>query len=81
MSEAPPAYALTAVHLYPDVLNIYGDRGNVIALRYRCEARGIGFSLTEVNVGDPFDAAEFDLVLIGGGQLAGSRRKASHSVA
>jgi CobQ-like glutamine amidotransferase family enzyme len=32
---------LRLAHLYPDVMNIYGDRGNVIALRYRCEARGI----------------------------------------
>ena len=33
-------------HLYPQDMNIYGDRGNVIALRYRCEARGIGFELS-----------------------------------
>ena len=59
---------LRLAHLYPDVMNIYGDRGNVIALRYRCEARGIGFELSEVNVGDPFDPAQFDLVLMGGGQ-------------
>ena len=72
---------LRVAHLYPDVMNIYGDRGNVIALRYRCEARGIGFSLTEVNVGDPFDAADFDLVLIGGGQDREQRRIAEDLVA
>jgi CobQ-like glutamine amidotransferase family enzyme len=72
---------LRVAHLYPDVMNIYGDRGNVIALRYRCEARGIDFTLTEVNVGDPFEAAEFDLVLIGGGQDREQRRIADDLVA
>src|SRR5687768_13390394 len=65
---------LRVAHLYPDVMNIYGDRGNVIALRYRCEASGIDFALTEVNIGDPFDPADFDVVLIGGGQDREQRR-------
>jgi CobQ-like glutamine amidotransferase family enzyme len=72
---------LRVAHLYPDVMNIYGDRGNVIALRYRCEARGIDFRLSEVNVGDPFDPAEFDLVLVGGGQDREQRRIADDLVA
>ncbi len=71
---------LRVAHLYPDVMNIYGDRGNVIALKYRCEARGIGFALTEVSVGDPFDPAEFDLILIGGGQDREQRRIAEDLV-
>ena len=71
---------LRLAHLYPDVMNIYGDRGNVIALRYRCEARGIGFELTEVNAGDPFDPADFDLVLMGGGQDREQRRIADDLV-
>lgn len=65
---------LRVAHLYPDVMNIYGDRGNVIALRYRCEARGIAFNLTEVNVGDPFVPDDFDVILIGGGQDREQRR-------
>ena len=72
---------LRVAHLYPDVMNIYGDRGNVIALRYRCEARGIGFQLAEVNVGDAFDPEAFDLVLIGGGQDREQRRIAGDLVA
>ena len=72
---------LRTAHLYPDVMNIYGDRGNVIALRYRCEARGIRFALTEVNTGDPFDPADFDLILIGGGQDREQRRIADDLVA
>lgn len=77
----PLPMELRVAHLYPDVMNIYGDRGNVIALRYRCEARGIGFHLVEVNIGDPFDPAEFDLVLIGGGQDREQRRIADDLVA
>jgi CobQ-like glutamine amidotransferase family enzyme len=65
---------LRVAHLYPDVMNLYGDRGNVIALRARCERRGIGCTVTPVNIGDPFEPAEFDLVLIGGGQDREQRR-------
>lgn len=77
----PPGLSIRVAHLYPDVMNIYGDRGNVIALRYRCEARGIGLELTEVNVGDAFDPADFDLVLMGGGQDREQRRIADDLVA
>lgn len=72
---------LRVAHLYPDVMNIYGDRGNVIALRYRCEARGIAFHLTDVNVGDSFDSADFDILLVGGGQDREQRRIADDLVA
>ncbi len=72
---------LRLAHLYPDVMNIYGDRGNVIALRYRCEARGIELEVTEVNVGDPFVPTDFDLVLIGGGQDREQRHIADDLVA
>ncbi|HMS59948.1 MAG TPA: hypothetical protein PKA49_13995 [Tepidiformaceae bacterium] len=81
MSEAPSAHALTAVHLYPDVLNIYGDRGNVIALRYRCEARGIRLTVLDVSIGDPFDPEAADIVLVGGGQDREQRRIADDLVA
>lgn len=81
MSEAPSAYALTAVHLYPDVLNIYGDRGNVIALRYRCEARGIRLAVLDVSIGDIFDPEAADIVLVGGGQDREQRRIADDLVA
>lgn len=68
-------------HLYPDVMNIYGDRGNIIALRHRCEARGIGFELANVNLGDALDAADIDLFVIGGGQDREQRRIADDLVA
>jgi hypothetical protein len=73
--------SLRLAHLYPDVMNIYGDRGNVIALRRRCEARGIALEVVPVNIGDPFEPAEFDLVLMGGGQDREQRRIADDLVA
>lgn len=62
----PPV--LRVAHLYPRLMNIYGDRGNVLCLRHRCEARGIGFELTELSIGDRFDAAAHDLIFAGGAQ-------------
>lgn len=55
-------------------MNIYGDRGNAIALQYRCEARGIAVEVVDVRLGDPFDPAAFDIVIIGGGQDREQRR-------
>lgn len=72
---------IRVAHLYPDVMNIYGDRGNVIALRHRCEARGIAFEVVDINIGDPFDPADFDIVLMGGGQDREQRRIADDLVA
>ena len=59
---------LRVLALYPDQMNIYADRGNIIFLRRRCEWRGIGFSYTAAGPGERFDPAEHDLIYIGGGQ-------------
>lgn len=80
-SGSAARYRLRLAHLYPDVMNIYGDRGNVIALRYRCAARGIALDVDDINVGDPFDPAAYDLVLMGGGQDREQRRIADDLVA
>ena len=53
-------------HLYPKLLNIYGDIGNILTLKKRCEWRGIQVLLDEINVGDSI--SEHDLYFIGGGQ-------------
>jgi CobQ-like glutamine amidotransferase family enzyme len=55
-------------HLYPQDMNIYGDRGNVIALLQRARWRGIEVELHACDVGDRFDARRCDLVFAGGGQ-------------
>ena len=43
---------LKICHLYPDVLNLYGDRGNVTAIKKRLEWRGIGCEIVNANIGD-----------------------------
>ena len=53
-------------HLYPKLLNIYGDGGNVLALKKRCEWRGIQIEIDEINIGDSI--SEHDIYFIGGGQ-------------
>jgi CobQ-like glutamine amidotransferase family enzyme len=59
---------LRLVHLYPDLMSVYGDRGNVLALRRRAEWRGIDLEVIEATVGDTLDRNEIDLVFFGGGQ-------------
>jgi hypothetical protein len=54
--------------LYPDLMNIYADRGNLLLLRRRCEWRGIGFRLLSSGLGEALDPAGADLYYIGGGQ-------------
>jgi lipid II isoglutaminyl synthase (glutamine-hydrolysing) len=59
---------LRLLALYPDQMNIYADRGNMIFLRRRCEWRGIGFSYSAAGPGERFDPGAHDLIYIGGGQ-------------
>ena len=54
--------------LYPELMNIYADRGNLLVLERRCAWRGIGFTLTGSGLGEQLDADEHDLFYIGGGQ-------------
>jgi lipid II isoglutaminyl synthase (glutamine-hydrolysing) len=67
---------LRLAHLYPKLMNIYGDRGNIISLKRRCEARGIEFEVTDLDVGAPFDPSAFDMAFVGGAQDAEQRRVA-----
>jgi CobQ-like glutamine amidotransferase family enzyme len=60
--------ALRVCALYPDLMNIYADRGNLLMLQRRCEWRGIGFSLCASRLGEPLDPESADLFYIGGGQ-------------
>ena len=58
---------LTIGHLYPDLLNLYGDRGNIQCMKKRCEWRGIEAEVREFQLADPVDFTDLDLVLLGGG--------------
>lgn len=55
-------------HLYPDMLNLYGDRGNIIALTERMKARNIDVTVDAVTMGRFFNADDYDILFIGGGQ-------------
>ncbi|HYU18562.1 MAG TPA: glutamine amidotransferase [Chloroflexota bacterium] len=65
---ADSSLQLTLVHLYPDLMNVYGDRGNIIALQRRCAWRGIELCVQPVSLGDRLNSEECDLVFFGGGQ-------------
>jgi CobQ-like glutamine amidotransferase family enzyme len=77
--------------LYPDLMNIYADRGNLQLLERRCEWRGIGFRLSGAGLGETVDPDAHDLFYIGGGQdrdqalcaedLATVKREALHAAA
>ena len=82
---------LRVLSLYPELMNIYADRGNIAVLRARCEWRGIGFEHTGATVGDPLDPSAADLFYMGGGQdrdqaavaadMAATKRDALHAAA
>lgn len=59
---------LKICHLYPDILNLYGDQGNIICMKKRLEWRNIDCSVTEVSIGETADFTGFDIFFIGGGQ-------------
>jgi CobQ-like glutamine amidotransferase family enzyme len=77
--------------LYPDLMNIYADRGNLLVLERRCRWRGIDFSVTASGLGDRLDPDGADLFYLGGGQdrdqklcaldLAEVKRDALHAAA
>src|SRR5579875_138544 len=89
MDESQPALRVCA--LYPDLMNIYADRGNLLLLERRCAWRGLGFELSAARLGQELDPDSADLFYIGGGQdrdqsrcardLATVKRDALHAAA
>lgn len=61
-------YELRLGHLYPDQLNMYGDRGNITTLRQRCQWRGIALRHISLGIGAQLDPAAYDILFLGGGQ-------------
>ncbi len=86
-----PERTLRVGALYPDLLNIYADRGNLLLLERRCAWRGIGFELRGIGLGDALDPDAHDLLYIGGGQdrdqalcardMVDTKREALHAAA
>ena len=58
---------LKVAHLYPELLNLYGDTGNIVVLRKRMAWRGIACEVREVHVGETPSFADVDIAFIGGG--------------
>jgi CobQ-like glutamine amidotransferase family enzyme len=90
MSEAQ-GRTLRVCALYPDLMNIYADRGNLFVLERRCAWRGIGFHLSGSGLGEPLDGNVHDIYYLGGGQdrdqllcaedLVAGKREALHEAA
>lgn len=59
---------ITIHHFYPDLLNTYGDIGNILAIKSRCKKRGIDVLINNVHIGDVVTLNKGDVVFIGGGQ-------------
>ena len=62
------AMELNICHLYPDLLNVYGDVGNILILKHRAELRGIKVNILNNSLNDAFNVDDYDIVLFGGGQ-------------
>jgi CobQ-like glutamine amidotransferase family enzyme len=63
-------------HLYPGLMNLYGDRGNVICLEQRSRWRGIDFEVHAIEIGHRIDPGSIDILFIGGGQDQEQRQAA-----
>jgi lipid II isoglutaminyl synthase (glutamine-hydrolysing) len=82
---------LRVCSLYPELMNIYADRGNIAVLRARCEWRGLGFEHAAASLGEPLDPDAHDLFYMGGGQdrdqiavahdMVATKRDALHAAA
>jgi lipid II isoglutaminyl synthase (glutamine-hydrolysing) len=91
VADGPFPRTLRVCALYPDLMNIYADRGNLLMLERRCAWRGIGFELIASGLGEPLDPDAGDLFYIGGGQdrdqrlcaedLIETKREALHAAA
>jgi lipid II isoglutaminyl synthase (glutamine-hydrolysing) len=86
-----PNRRLRVCALYPDLMNIYADRGNILLLEQRCRWRGIEFTVSASGLGDELDPDGADMYYVGGGQdrdqrlcaldLATVKRDALHAAA
>ena len=58
---------LNICHLYPDLLDLYGDRGNILTLAARCRWRGIEPVIQQASLGEDLDFMAIDILFLGGG--------------
>jgi len=69
---------LEIINMYPDILNLYGDIGNFICIKKRCEWRGIDVTVKNFTVDNEFDLKRVDMILIGGGSDNGQSIVSNH---
>lgn len=62
------AYSLRVCHLYGDLMNTYGDLGNILVLKYLARQMGVDLTSEVVSLDQEFDPDQFDIVVFGGGQ-------------
>jgi len=58
---------LRIIHLFPDLLNLYGEKGNIMVLKKRCKLRNIGVAVREYKASDKIEIKDADIIIIGGG--------------
>ncbi len=57
----------TIAHMYPDLMNLYGDRGNLVCLKKRMEWYGLNCEIKSIHLGDQLDFSQIDMIFMGGG--------------
>ena len=58
---------LKVLHMYPELLNLYSDRGNLLTIKQRCSWRNIEVKVTEAGINTPFSLRDADILFLGGG--------------
>lgn len=53
--------------MYHDIMDLYGDKGNIMVIKKRCEKRGIGFTVDTIGIGQEADLSKYNLIFLGGG--------------
>jgi CobQ-like glutamine amidotransferase family enzyme len=62
------AYSLNVCHLYGDLMNTYGDLGNILVLKYLASKMGVELNSEVISLDQKFDPDKYDIIVFGGGQ-------------
>lgn len=71
---------ITIAHLYYDLMNLYGESGNVKALCYQLENQGINVKLKFLTIGDTLNFEQYDFVYMGAGTLSNQKLVLKHLI-
>lgn len=59
--------SIRIAHLFPELLNLYADQGNLAVLSLRARARGFRVEVVPIKLREPIDYRQIDLIMLGGG--------------